>query len=93
MPGFGALLRGSLDFLARHDWGWADTECSVCHMRRGCRSYLDRYYCMYCLPFAIKRSEQTSASTAAGEPPTPTGPEPGTSLVPWYQVPPSQERE
>jgi hypothetical protein len=28
-----------------------------------------------------------------GDTPTPTGPESGTSLVPWYQVPPSQERE
>ena len=55
MPEFGALSKTSLDSLARHDFGWADTECSMCHMRRGCSSYLDEYYCLYCLPIAIKQ--------------------------------------
>jgi len=65
MPEFGALSKASLEVLARHDFGWAGTECSMCHMRRGCASYLDKYYCLYCLPIAVKRG---SASTAGREP-------------------------
>jgi hypothetical protein len=67
MPEFGALSRASLEALARHDFGWADTKCSMCYMRRGCASYLGKYYCLYCLPIALK---QAGASTGT---PTPTG--------------------
>jgi hypothetical protein len=63
MPEFGALSRGSLESLARHDWGWADTECSVCHMRRGCSSYQGKYYCLYCLPIAIKQASASTGNT------------------------------
>jgi len=62
MPEFGALSKTSLESLARHDFGWAETECSMCHMRRGCASYLDKYYCLYCLPIAIKQASTTNRS-------------------------------
>jgi hypothetical protein len=65
MPEFGALSKTSLESLARHDWGWADTKCSMCGMQRGCSSYLGEYYCLYCLPIAIK---QATVSTGVGTP-------------------------
>ena len=89
MPEFGALSGSSLESLGGHDWGWADTKCSMCGMQRGCSSYLGEYYCLYCLPIAIKQAPVSTAEL--GEPPT--GPESGTNHVPWYHVPPnSQER-
>jgi hypothetical protein len=89
MPEFGALSRGSLESLARHDWGWADTECSVCHMGRGCSSYQGKYYC---LPIAIKQASASTGNTTplriTGKPPTPyplPARKQGTSQVPIAQ--------
>jgi hypothetical protein len=64
LPEFGALSRGSLESLARHDFGWKDLWCEA----PGCEapadgSYRDHYYCRVHLREALsKRSQQEKRS-------------------------------